>query len=51
MTDDTLAYRLSHCGGARHGIGGLAPKMSLSPNRETHWSRIRRWSVRFFQFV
>ena len=27
-------------GGVSHGLGGWAPKMSLSPHRETSWSRI-----------
>jgi len=32
-------------------VGGLSPKMSLSPHHETHRSRLRRWNVRSFQIL
>ena len=34
------------------GLGSYAhPKMSLSPHRETHWSRTKRWIVWNFQIL
>jgi len=35
-------------GGVRHGLGGR--KMSISPHREIHCSRVRRWIVRTAKF-
>ena len=37
--------------GARYGLRAEPPKTSLSPHRETYWSRIRRLIVRQFQIL
>ena len=37
--------------GARSGLGGQNPRMSLSRHCETYWSRIRRWIVRNFHIL